>query len=346
MPTTPNLAVLCVAAGDPPQLSVVTLPDGDDTPAPAQPGKARALVAVSCSVFDVGDRLVLQGRALPHREEPFVPGRDAGGHVVAIDGDSDLRVGDAVVFTRACGAWAVRQHIDVERLVRVPPGLPLADAVAAMPSHVTAQHALFDRAGLRAGERVLVLGVRGAVGRAAVQLAQRCGAHVFGLERLSDTGTLRLSDYGNGTVIEGSIAHLRQELGELLGEAGADVVVDPIGDVFTEPALRNLAWGGRLLVIGFAAGMVPSLPTNLLLSGASLLGVNRAALAEREPQAYARVLARTLEALVQGALPARPLERLPVHEIARLWSLRATLPPERALVLDFDAAPGAAQPAS
>ena len=69
MPTTPNRAVLCVAAGDPPQLSVVTLPDGDDTPAPAQPGKARALVAVSCSVFDVGDRLVLQGRALPHREE-------------------------------------------------------------------------------------------------------------------------------------------------------------------------------------------------------------------------------------------------------------------------------------
>lgn len=328
----PGVAVQCVAMGSPPQLRVHAI----EAAADEQPGAGEALVAVECSVFDVGDRLLLQGHVQPRPGLPFVPGRDAGGRVLAVGASvPGLAPGDAVVFTRASGAWRSRQLVEAGRLVRVPDGLALADVVAAMPSHVTALHALQDRAGLRSGERVLVLGARGALGRAAVQLARHRGARVFTLERDAEPGALRLCGLDGDQVIQASAAHLRQALGELLGPAGADVVVDPIGDIYTDPAARNLAWHGRLLVVGFAAGTVPSLPTNLLLRGASLIGVHRAGLAEREPQAYARVLAQALDLLARGVLQPRPHEVLPVRDIARLWSMREALPQERALVITF-----------
>lgn len=325
------VALRCAAYGNPPQMALQAQP-----PLPA-PGRGEVLIDVQCAALNFTDHLMMQGRYQDRPALPFTPGLDAGGTVRAVGDDvSGLAIGDRVVSSGVVGAYASQLMAPAARLVRVPAGLAVADAVASINSHLTAYHGLLDRAALQPGERVLVLGASGAVGRAAVQLALHRGAAVFTVERVAGVGPLvRLKDLSTGTERRVPFDELRTGLKDMLGARGADVVVDPIGDAWTEPAVRSLAWRGRLLVIGFAAGAIASIPMNLLLlKGAGLLGVYCGGLLLQEPGRFTEQLAGMFALMAAGVLAPSPHEVVPARHFDQAWQ-RFSAGERRKLLFDF-----------
>jgi len=348
------VALRCTAYGNPPQIALAALP-----PLPA-PGHGEVLIDVQCAALNFTDHLMMQGRYQERPALPFTPGLDAGGTVRAVgSGVSDFAPGDRVVSSGVVGAYASQLLAPAARLVRVPAGLAVADAVASINSHLTAYHGLLDRAALQACERVLVLGAGGAVGRAAVQLALHRGAAVFTVERVagatdasSSAGSsadeaaadrdataagplVRLRDLSAGTERLVPFGELRSGLKDVLGARGADVVVDPIGDVWTEPAVRSLAWRGRLLVIGFAAGAIPSVPLNLLLlKGAGLLGVYCGGLLLQEPERFSEQLVGMFALMADSVLAPSLHEAVSARDFEQAWQ-RFSAGERRKLLFDF-----------
>ena len=292
------------------------------------------LIDVSCSALNFTDHLMLQGRYQDRPALPFTPGLDAAGTISAVGpGVGGFAVGDKVVSSGVVGAYASQLRAPASRLVALPARLALASAVASINSHLTAYHGLVDRAALQAGERVLVLGANGAVGRAAAELASHRGARVLTVER-ADGGVL-LKDLEAATECRAAVADLRRALKDFIGSRGVDVVVDPVGDAFTEPAVRSLAWRGRLLVIGFAAGAIPSIPLNLLLlKGAAVLGVYCGGLLLQEPARFTAQLAEVFALIDRGVLTPSPYETIPVRQFEQAWQ-RFGASRGRKLLIDF-----------
>lgn len=321
-------ALQCREYGTPPLIAAEPLPP-DAAPAPGE-----VLIAVDRAAFNFTDHLMIQGRYQDKPVPPFVPGLDAAGTVLAVGaGVQGFRPGDEVVSSGVVGAWSARLRAPAHRLVKLPGRVTPADAVASINSHLTAYHGLVDRAALRAGERVLVLGANGAVGQAAAQIARHLGAEVFTVAR--DGGLLRLAG-PQGAELRVAPAELKHGLRELLGAQGADVVVDPVGDCYTEAALRNLGWRGRLLVIGFAAGDIPKIPTNLLLlKGATVMGVYCGGLLLRETAAFTAQLAAMLALIDAGVLTPSPHETLPAHRFDAIWTRFAEAPRGTKVLLGF-----------
>lgn len=268
-----------------------------------QPGAGEVLIDVQYAAFNFTDHLLVQGRYQEKPTLPFVPGLDAAGIVRSVGpGVTAFRPGDKIVSSGVVGGWATQLLAPADRLVAVPANVELAGAVGSINSHLTAYHGLVDRAHLQRGERVLVLGANGAVGKACVQIANHYQADVFTVERQQD-GTFSLVHPASGTRHNVSRENLKDGLRALLGKQGADIVVDPVGDHHTEAAIRNLAWRGRLLVIGFAAGEIPRIPTNLLLlKGAAVIGVYCGGLLIQETAAFTRQLAEMFDIMSLGAL--------------------------------------------
>ncbi|HLU52844.1 MAG TPA: NADPH:quinone oxidoreductase family protein [Acidimicrobiia bacterium] len=243
-----------------------------ELPAPElRPGTVR--VAVGASAVNFPDLLLIVGRYQEQPPLPFSPGMEVAGTVVEVAEDvEDFAVGDRVLGMIGHGGFAEEVVVSPDALVPMPADVRFEEAAAFPIAHGTSYHALVDRASLRDGETLLVLGAAGGVGLAAVQIGKALGARVLAAVS-SDDKERAVGRAG----ADGVIRYDRHDLREALRDAapdGVDVVYDPVGGEMTEPAFRSLAWRGRHLVVGFASGSIPALPANLaLLKGASLVGV-------------------------------------------------------------------------
>ena len=274
--------------------------DWKELPTP-QPGPGQVLIAIKAASLNFPDLLIVQNKYQIKPPLPFVPGAEYAGVVEAVgEGVTQLQVGQAVACLSGTGGFATHTLAPAALCLPLPPGFPFEDAAAFIMTYATSHHALIDRGQLKAGETVLVLGAAGGVGTAAIQIAKAVGARVIAAAS-SDAKCALCTRIGADATINYTTQDLREQLKALTGGKGPDVVYDPVGGELAEPALRAIAWRGRYLVVGFAAGPIPALPLNLpLLKGASIVGVFWGEFARREPQANAAMLATLAQWYAEG----------------------------------------------
>ena len=285
-----------------------------DLPEPA-PKAGEILIDVAAAGVNFADLLVLKDQYQFRSEPPFAPGMEAAGVVTAVGPDVDhVSVGDRVAVVGYSGAFAERWAVDATMAVPVPDDIPWDVAAALSIGYGTSYHALKQRASIEPGETILVLGAAGGVGSSAVELAVAMGARVIAAASSSEK-TEFCRELGAHHVINYVDEDLRGAVKELTGGRGVDVVYDPVGGEMSETAFRLLGWQGRHLVIGFAAGSIPSLPMNLpLLKGASLVGVFWGAFGTHEPEQF-RANAQDLFAMVSdGRIAPRITARFPLAD--------------------------------
>jgi NADPH2:quinone reductase len=253
------------------------------------PGNGQIVVEVMAAGINFPDVLVVSGRYQILPERPFVPGKELAGVVRAVGvGVSGFAPGDRVLSQLEYGAFAEQAIVNASDSFHLPDGLGFPEATALGLVYQTAYFALHDRANLRSGETVLVGGAAGGVGIAAIQLAKAFGARVLAAVRKPDQVEF-VRAHGADAVIDVGGANLRDDLRSqvlaVTGGQGADVVIDPVGGEFFGAALRALAWCGRLVVIGFAAGEIPSVKANyLLVKNISVTGLQWSDYRERKPE--------------------------------------------------------------
>jgi NADPH:quinone reductase len=270
-------AVLCRQFGPPESLVV----DQIDVPT-AAPGQV--VIDVKACGVNFPDTLIIEGKYQFKPAFPFSPGGEVAGVVREVgEGVRHLRPGDNAFALTGWGGFAEGVVADAHKAFPMPTGMDYNTAASLMYTYGTSYHALKQRANLQPGETLLVLGAAGGVGLAAVTLGKLMGARVIAAASTDEKLAL-CQQYGADDTINYSTQSLRDRLGELVGKRGVDVVYDPVGGELAEPALRSMAWGGRYLVVGFAAGPIPALPFNLpLLKGCSVVGVFWGAFAEKQP---------------------------------------------------------------
>jgi NADPH2:quinone reductase len=292
-------AVVCKAWGPPDSLVLEELPD-------PQPGPGQAVVDVMAAGVNFPDVLTVQGKYQVRPALPFTPGNEFAGLVRAVGaGVTSVKVGDSVIgFTRT-GAFAQQALAPAESLMPMPPGMDYETAAAITLTYGTSHHAVVDRAALQPGETMLVLGAAGGVGLAAIEIGKALGARVIAAAS-SDEKLAVCRAHGADGLINYTTTDLREAIKAQTGGKGPDVIYDPVGGPYSEPALRSIAWRGRHLVVGFAAGEIPKLPWNLmLLKGASVVGVFWGDFVRKEPAANLAGMRQMLEWMEQGKL--RPL---------------------------------------
>jgi NADPH:quinone reductase len=293
------------------------------TPAPAA---GQVLVKVHAASLNFPDLLTVQAKYQIKPPLPFVPGSEFSGTVEVVgDGVRHLKPGDRVASLGVSGGFGTHALADARNVLPLPPGIDLVDAAAFAFTYGTSHHALVDRAQLKAGETVLVLGAAGGVGSAAVQIAKAVGARVVAAVSSDEKAAFCRDRLGADLAINTGTQPLRDAL--KAAEIAPDVVYDPVGGELAEAAFRSIAWRGRYLVVGFAAGPIPALPFNLaLLKGASIVGVFWGDFVRREPKAFGQEIAQLVEwyakGLVKPAIDARlPMAALP-EAYARMASRR------------------------
>ncbi len=281
-------AVLCRAFGPPSGLTL------EEVPAP-EPGPGEVLIRVEACSVNFPDTLIIQGRYQTRPPLPFSPGGEVAGAVAGLgEGVAGPPLGTRVLAMTSHGGFAEMAVAGADAVVAVPEDVDAVTAAALSYAYGTSFYALRDRAGLRPGETVLVLGAAGGAGLAAVQLAKLMGARVIAAASPGKLETTR--DAGADASVDYRQEGWRDRVRELIGSTGGvDVVYDPVGGPYSEPALRSLGWGGRHLVVGFAAGEIPRIPLNLpLLKGCGILGVSYGAFAKREPEANRALVGQLL----------------------------------------------------
>jgi NADPH2:quinone reductase len=271
------------------------------------PSEGEILVDVAAAGINFPDALVVSGRYQILPERPFAPGKELAGVVTAVGlGVSSFSPGDRVLCQLEHGAFAEKALVRPEQTFRLPDGLALSGAAAMGLAYQTAYIAMHDRANLRRGETVLVGGAAGGVGVAAIQLAKAQGARVLAAVRKKDQADF-VRSAGADVVIDVGGANLREELREQVHAAtngvGADVALDPVGGEFFGAALRAMAWCGRLVVIGFAGGEIPSVKANyLLVKNISVCGLQWSDYRDRMPDRIAEAQSAIFEFWRSGAL--------------------------------------------
>jgi len=271
-------AVLCKELGMPEKLVVEEVP----SPKAAQ---GQVVVSVKACGVNFPDTLIIQGKYQFKPELPFSPGGEVAGVVKEVgEGVSRVKPGDRVIAFNTWGGFAEEIAVDAERTIPMPSGMDFIPASAFVLTYGTSYHALKDRADLKAGETLLVLGAAGGVGLAAIQLGKAMGAKV--IAAASNDAKLQIcKQNGADAVINYGTEDLRARIKAITAGKGVDVVYDPVGGPYSEPALRDMAWNGRFLVVGFAAGDIPKVPLNLtLLKGCSIVGVFWGAFTKNEPE--------------------------------------------------------------
>jgi NADPH2:quinone reductase len=274
-------AAVCRSYGPPEVVGV------EDLPQPV-PGPGEVRVRVTAASVNFPDVLIVANQYQLSAATPFVPGSEFAGVVEEVgEGVRNVAVGDAVAATAFVGAFAEQAVVAAEAVRRVPSGVGLRVAAAFGVAHRTAYHVLRSVARLQPGEQLIVLGAGGGVGLAAVQLGRLLGASVTAVASSPEKLAVAAS-FGAGNLIEHRSADLRQSLRERLAE-GADVVVDPVGGTLSEPALRALRRGGRFVTVGYASGVIPRIPLNLvLLKGVTVLGFEFRAFTRHAPDEFRR----------------------------------------------------------
>lgn len=303
-------AVLCKEFGPPESLVVEDVPD-------PTPGPGQVVVDVAGCGVNFPDVLIIQDKYQFKPDLPFSPGGELAGTVSAIgDGVDGLAVGDRVLAMLGWGGMADKVAVPAASAVKVPDGVDLVQAAGFLMAHGTSHHALVDRARLQEGETLLVLGAAGGVGLAAVEIGALLGARVIAAASTDDKLELCRSR-GATETINYSTEDLRARLKEITGGRGVDVCYDPVGGDLSEPALRSMAWDGRFLVVGFAAGDIPKVPLNLpLLKGCSVVGVFWGAFTGKEPERHQRNVAELLGWLAEGKLEPHVSATYPLEQAA------------------------------
>jgi NADPH:quinone reductase len=274
----------------------------DDLPEP-EPGPGDVLLEVRAAGVNFPDVLLSYGKYQFKPPPPFVPGGEAAGVVKAVgEGVTTVAPGDRVAATVIHGAFAERIVVPALATIKLPDAVSFEVGAATLLTYATTMHALVDRAALKAGETLLVLGAAGGVGIAAVEIGKLLGARVIAAAS-SDDKIAFCRAHGADDGIQYAREDLKDRTKALTRGAGADVVYDPVGGAYAEPALRSIAWEGRYLVVGFAAGEIPKIPLNLvLLKGCQIIGVFWGSFATREPAKNRANAARILEAVAEGKL--------------------------------------------
>lgn len=303
-------ALVCNAYGPPESLVIEERED-------PVPGPGQVCIDVVAAGINFPDTLVIAGKYQVRTPPPFVPGNEASGIVSALgEGASRYAIGDRVIVTTRGGAFAEKCVANENTVMALPAAFDFDQGAGFAVAYGTAFHALRQRAGLEAGESVLVLGAGGGTGSAAVEIATALGARVIAaagddrkLELAKDAGAIATINYAE--------TPLREMVRELAGDSGVDVVFDPVGGDLAGEALRSLAWHGRYLVVGFASGSIPQFPANLaLLKEASIVGVWWGTWLARHPDEHLANVAEMTKLIDEGALLPRVTERFRLEDYA------------------------------
>ena len=279
-----------------------------------KPGPSQVLVDVAAAGVNFPDVLLVQGKYQFKAPPPFAPGFELAGTVTDVgEGVQHLKPGDHVVAIVSHGAFAQRCLVPAKAALQLPHGADLELAAATLFTYATSYHALKDRAAIKPGETLLVLGAAGGVGLAAVELGKMMGARVIAAASTEEKlETCRAC--GADETINYTREDLREAVKRITGNVGVDVVCDPVGGAYSEPAFRSLAWNGRHLVVGFTAGDIPKLPLNLpLLKGSALVGVFLGGLMERQPQVARENARQLVEWVAAGAIKPFVSARYPLE---------------------------------
>lgn len=292
-------AILCERLGPPESLVLADLPI-------PEPGPGEALVRVRAAALNFFDTLIIEGRYQFEPDLPFSPAGELCGEIAGLGrGVSGWREGQRVLAYLGWGAAREYVVVPAERLVAMPDALEDARAAGLSVTYGTTLHALIDRAAIRPGETLAVLGAAGGTGLAAVELGKALGARVIACAS-SDEKLALARESGADETVNYAQESLKERLKALTGGRGVDVVYDPVGGDLAEQALRATAWEGRFLVVGFAGGAIPKIPLNLvLLKGCDIRGVFWGAFLEREPARHAANMERLVAWAVDGTVKAR-----------------------------------------
>lgn len=303
-------AIVCKAWGLPDTLTLEELPD-------LQPGPGQVVLDVKAAGVNFPDVLIIQGKYQVKPALPFTPGSEVAGVVRAVADDvHGYKVGDRVIAFAGQGGFAQQLAVPVQALMPMPADMDFDTAAAITLTYGTSHHAVVDRAGLKAGETMLVLGAAGGVGLAAIEIGKALGARVIAAAS-SDAKLAVCKEHGADVLVNYSNDDWRDAVKAATDGKGPDVIYDPVGGVYAEPAFRSIAWRGRYLVVGFANGEIPRLPLNLaLLKGASLMGVFWGEFVKREPKANLAAMGQLLGWLKEGKIQPHISARYPLADTA------------------------------
>ena len=311
-------AVVCKQFGPPESLVI------EDLPSPT-PGAGEVVVSVKAASVNFPDVLIIQDKYQSKPPLPFSPGSELAGVVKEVGpGVTHAKPGDKVIAFTTYGAFAEEVKTEAARLLPLPEGMSFESGASFILTYGTTDHALRDRATLRSGETLLVLGAAGGVGIAAIEIGKALGARVIACA--SSAEKLQVCrEHGADETINYVAEDLRERIKALTAGKGVDVIYDAVGGPYTEPAFRSIAWRGRLLVIGFAAGDIPKLPLNLaLLKGASIVGVFWGDFARREPKSFAESARQLTQWYREGKLRPHVSATFPLEKAAEAMNLLAS----------------------
>jgi NADPH2:quinone reductase len=304
-------AIVCNAWGPPDTLVIEELLD-------AVPGPGQIAIEIRAAGVNFPDVLIIENKYQFKPALPFTPGSELAGIVLAVgDGVTRYKAGDQVIAFSAQGAFAQQIVVPESAAIPMPAGMDFDIAAAITLTYGTSHHAVIDRAQLKAGETMLVLGAAGGVGLAAIEIGKALGARVIAAAS-SDEKLAVCREHGADATINYSTEDLRSAIKAATDGKGPDVIYDPVGGIYAEPAFRSIGWRGRYLVVGFANGNIPALPLNLmLLKGASLVGVFWGEFAKREPKANQAAMQQLIGWLADGTIKPRISGRYALADTAQ-----------------------------
>ncbi|WOD19930.1 NADPH:quinone oxidoreductase family protein [Paraburkholderia kirstenboschensis] len=304
-------AIRCNQYGPPESLAVENLPD-------LLPETGQVVIDVKAAAVNFPDVLIIENKYQFKPPLPFTPGSEVAGIVRTLGaGVTQFVPGSRVVAFTGSGGFAEQAVASASACVPLADGVDLELAAAFTLAYGTSHHAVADRAALQAGETMLVLGAAGGVGLAAVEIGKALGARVIAAAS-SDEKLAICTEHGADATINYSTEDLRERIKALTEGHGPDVIYDPVGGAYTEPAFRSIGWRGRYLVVGFANGEIPKLPLNLtLLKGASVVGVFWGDFAKREPERNHAAFEQMIGWIGEGKLKPYVSARYPLEETGR-----------------------------
>jgi len=289
-------AILCKQYGPPESLVLEEV-------SPLKAGKGQVVVSVKAAGVNFPDTLIIQNKYQFKPNLPFSPGSECAGVVKEIgEGVTIVKPGDAAIALTTYGSFAEEILVQEAECVPLPDGMDFKLAAGFTLTYGTSYYALKDRAQLKSGETLLILGAAGGVGSAAIELGKLLGACVIACASSADK-LAACKQLGADEVINYETEDLRERIKQLTSDKGVDVVYDEVGGKFSEPALRGISWNGRYLVVGFAAGEIPKIPLNLtLLKGCSIVGVFWGTFMRRQRAVAARNHVQLMTWLKEGKL--------------------------------------------
>ena len=303
-------AVLCKIHGKPEALVI------EDVTSP-KAGLGEVIISVKACGLNFPDTLIIEGKYQFQPEMPFSPGGEVAGIIKEIGSDVvHLKVGDRVMSGTGWGGFAQEVKAIASNVFTLSPSMDFVTAASSMMTYGTSYHGLVNRANLKKGETILILGAAGGVGTAAIQIAKTIGATV-----IAAASSEEKLDYCKGIGADHTINYNTEDLKlrakELTNGKGVDVIYDPVGDKYAEPALRSIAWKGRYLVVGFAAGDIPKFPLNLpLLKGCSIIGVFWGGFFRNEPEQNAINFQTIVKWFQEGKLETKIHKKYKLEQVA------------------------------